>query len=152
MCLNCPIFPNFSGKVFQWSTRKRKAALLLRYEWNAIFPFTYCHAQVQVLSPKSKSKVLNLRPKVQRKGTATGIDTIILTKRRKNWLLILTDLQGLTLSTPSLLSIYNLQAKNCIKVFCAHLFSHVGLTALVVIYSIFGAFIFSHLEVLTEER
>ena len=39
------------------------------------------------------------------------------------------------------------QAKNFIKVFCAHLFSHVGLTALIVIYSILGAFIFTHLEV-----
>merc|ERR1719471_1316023 len=38
------------------------------------------------------------------------------------------------------------KVKSCIKIFCAHLFSHVGLTALVVGYSIFGAFIFSHLE------
>ena len=62
-----------------------------------------------------------------------------------------------------------LQVKSCIKIFCAHLFSHVGLTALVVSwrlwigqfssvisvmfqvgYSIFGAFIFSHLEVKIE--
>ena len=38
------------------------------------------------------------------------------------------------------------KVKSCIKLFCAHLFSHVGLSALVVGYSIIGAFVFSHLE------
>ena len=38
------------------------------------------------------------------------------------------------------------KVKSCVKLFCAHLFSHVGLSALVVGYSIIGAFVFSHLE------
>ena len=36
--------------------------------------------------------------------------------------------------------------KSCFKLFCAHLFSHVGLCGLVVGYSIIGAFIFKYLE------
>ncbi len=38
------------------------------------------------------------------------------------------------------------KVKNCMKVFFAQLFSHVGLCALVVGYTIMGAFIFGYLE------
>lgn len=38
------------------------------------------------------------------------------------------------------------KVKSCLKVFFAQLFSHVGLCALVVGYSIMGAFIFAYLE------
>ena len=38
------------------------------------------------------------------------------------------------------------KAKSCMKLFIANLFSHVGLCALVIGYSIMGAFVFSKLE------
>ena len=38
------------------------------------------------------------------------------------------------------------KAKSCMKMFIAHLFSHVGLCALVIGYSIMGAFVFNKLE------
>ena len=38
------------------------------------------------------------------------------------------------------------KAKSCMKLFIANLFSHVGLCALVIGYSIMGAFVFNKLE------
>ena len=42
--------------------------------------------------------------------------------------------------------------KSCFKLFCAHLFSHIGLCGLVMGYSIMGAFIFSYLEAGNEKE